>query len=128
MTAKSQARRRPVRAVERVHHDNEPRSLAANLIRCATSREAKIAYVAIGTIGLTALAVAIIGPRRIEQQVIRPIRGRVGQVGQEAERLWSESRPLREQFADLFQSAGSSAGRERLVRSFQSWIGHFRAT
>jgi NAD/NADP transhydrogenase alpha subunit len=125
MTAKSQARRRPVRAVERVHHENEPRSLTASLIRCATSREAKMAYVAIGAIGLTALAVAIVGPRRIEQQVIRPIRGR---VGQEAERLWSESRPLREQFAQLVQSAGSTAGRERLVRSFQSWIGHFRAT
>jgi hypothetical protein len=125
MTAKSQARRRPVRAVERVHHDDEPRTLAASLIRCATSREAKIAYVAIGTIGLTALAVAIIGPRRIEQQVIRPIRGR---VSQEAERLWSESRPLREQIAELVQSAGSHDGRERLVRSFQSWLGHFRAT
>ncbi len=124
MTAKSQARRRPVRAVEQVHRD-EPRTLAASLLRCATSREAKIAYVAIGVIGLSALAVAIIGPRRIEQQVIRPIRGR---VGQEAERLWSESRPLREQFAELVQSAGSASGRERLVRSFQSWIGHFRAT
>lgn len=127
MTAKSQARRRPVRAVEQVHRD-EPRTLAAGLLRCATSREAKIAYVAIGVIGLSALAVAIIGPRRIEQQVIRPIRGRVGQVGQEAERLWSESRPLREQFAELVQSAGTASGRERLVRSFQSWIGHFRAT
>ena len=124
MTAKSQARRRPVRAVEQVHRD-EPRTLAAGLLRCATSREAKIAYVAIGVIGLSALAVAIIGPRRIEQQVIRPIRGR---VGQEAERLWSESRPLREQFAELVQSAGTATGRERLVRSFQSWIGHFRAT
>ena len=124
MTAKSQARRRPVRAVEQVHH-SESRSLVGGLVRAATSREAKIAYVTIGAIGLTALAVAIIGPRRIEQQVIRPIRGR---VGQEAERLWSQSQPLREQIADLVQSAGSGAGRERLVRSFQSWIGHFRAT
>jgi hypothetical protein len=34
---------------------------------------------------------------------------------------------LRQQIASLFQSATPS-GRERLVRSFQSWIGHFHAT
>jgi hypothetical protein len=28
----------------------------------------------------------------------------------------------------LIQRATSEAGREKLVRNFQSWIGHFRAT
>jgi hypothetical protein len=98
-------------------------SLGARLLRAATSPQAKTAYVVIGALGLTALAVAVVGPRRIERQVIRPIRGR---VGQQAERLWDEARPLRAQIATLFDSAG--AGREQLVRSFQSWIGHFHAS
>ena len=41
--------------------------------------------------------------------------------------MWADSKPLREQIAGLFQAAGP-AGREKLVRSFQSWIGHFHAT
>ena len=124
MTAATRSRRRPVRAVEQVHRSGRP-SRSSGLVRAATSREAKIAYVVIGTVGLAALAVAIIGPKRIEREVIRPVRGK---VEQEAERLWDESRPLREQMASLVNAAATPAGRERLVRSFQSWIGHFHAT
>lgn len=116
------ARRRAVRAEEQVHRPARP-SLAANMMRAATSREAKAVYIVIGTVGLAALAVAIIGPRRIQQEVIRPLRGR---VEHETARLWDNSQPLREQIAGLLNSAG--AGRDRLVRSFQSWIGHFGAT
>jgi hypothetical protein len=114
---------RPIRAIE---HVRTPRlSLKANLLRVATSPAAKVAYIAIGTAGLAALAVAIIGPKRLKQDVIHPIQGR---VGEETERLWDESGPLRRQIAGLFSSAASPSGRERLVRSFQSWIGHFHAT
>jgi hypothetical protein len=122
MTTATRSRRRPVRAVERVHQPGRT-SLAGSVVRAATSREAKIAYAVIGTIGLAALAVAIIGPKRLEQQVIRPLRGR---MEEHTARLWDESGPLREQIAGLFDAAG--AGRERLVRSFQSWIGHFHAS
>jgi hypothetical protein len=118
---RSQPRRPPVRAVERA---NPPRTgLAATMVRAATSPQAKMVYVVVGTMGLAALAVAIIGPKRIEREVIRPLRGR---VGEEAEKLWTESRPLRAQIASLFDTAGE--GRERLVRNFQSWIGHFHAS
>lgn len=116
------ARRHHSRALEQEHHTARP-SLAASLVRAATSRPAKAAYIVIGTIGLTALAVAIIGPKRIEQEVLRPIRGR---ARHEAERLWNDSQPLRDQIGSLFNAAG--AERERLVRSFQSWIGHFHAS
>ena len=78
----------------------------------------------LGTAGLAALAVALIGPKRLEREVIKPLRGA---IEPQAEKLWADSRPLREQIAGLFKSA-SPGGRERLVRSFQSWIGHFHAT
>jgi NAD/NADP transhydrogenase alpha subunit len=95
------------------------------MYRAATSPAAKATYVAIGTVGLAALAIAIFGPRRFQQQVVQPIRT---SVSDQAERLWSEAQPLRRQLGGLIERAGNEAGREKLVRSFQSWIGHFKAT
>ncbi len=117
------SRRRPVRAVTQVHRVTQS-SLSGRLLRLAASPAARTAYVVIGTAGLAALAVALIGPRRLEREVLRPLRSA---IEPQAEKLWSESRPLRDQIAGVFRSA-SPSGRERLVRSFQSWIGHFNAT
>jgi len=117
-------RRRAVRAPLRVHHAEGRRSLAASLVRAATSRPARVAYVAIGAAGLAALAIAIVGPKRIERDVIKPLRD---SIEPQAEKLWADARPLRVQIARLFQAAPPS-GREKLVRTFQSWIGHFHAT
>ena len=118
------SRRRPVRAVTQVHRGVTEPSLSARLLRLATSRPAIATYVVIGTAGLAALAVALIGPRKLERQVLKPLRSA---IEPQAERLWAESRPLRDQIAGLFRAA-SPSGRERLVKSFQSWIGHFHAT
>jgi hypothetical protein len=125
VTASSvRSRRRPVRAVQQVHRADTHSSLSGRLLRLAVSRPAKTAYAVIGTAGLAALAVALIGPKRLEREVIKPLRDA---TFPQAEKLWSDSRHLREQIASLFQAAGPG-GRERLVRSFQSWIGHFHAT
>ncbi len=94
------------------------------LLGLATSRPARIAYVVVGAAGLAALAVALIGPRRLERGVLKPLRGA---IEPQAEKLWAESKPLRNQLAHLFRDA-SPSGRARLVRNFQSWIGHFHAT
>lgn len=119
----TRTRRRPARAVQQVHR-SAPRSITTNLLRLAGSRTARAAFVVIGTAGLAALTIALIGPKRLEREVLRPLRGA---IEPQAEKLWADSRPLREQIAGLFHSAGP-AGRERLVKNFQSWIGHFHAT
>ena len=134
-TASVRSRRRPVRAVEQVRHTVTKPSLIATVSRIALSRQARTAYVVLGTAGLAALAVAVVGPKRIERDVIKPLRGAIepqaeklwGAIEPQAEKLWAESRPLRDQIAGLFKSATPS-GREQLARSFQSWIGHFHAT
>jgi hypothetical protein len=123
-TASVRSRRRPVRAVEQVHHTVTRPSLLASVTRLALSRPARTAYVVLGTVGLAALAVAIVGPKRIEREVIKPLRGA---IEPQAEKLWADSRPLRDQIAGLF-TAATPAGREKLVKNFQSWIGHFHAT
>jgi len=117
-------RRRAVRAVTKVAHATPRRSLANTVSRIATSPQARAAFVTIGAIGLTAIAVAVVGPKRIEKDVIKPLRDR---LEPQAEKLWEDSKPLRDQIAGLFKSAPPS-GRERLVRNFQSWIGHFHAS
>jgi len=116
------SRRRPAGAV--VRRAAAKPSLTASLSRLALSRPARTAYVVIGTAGLAALAIALVGPKRLGREVLRPLRGA---IEPQAEKLWADSRPLRQQIAGLFQSA-TPTGRERLVRSFQSWIGHFHAT
>lgn len=118
------SRRRPVRAVERVHHEQSRPTMSSQILRLASTRAARTAFAVIGTAGLAALAVAIVGPRRIEREVIKPLRGA---IEPRAEKLWAEARPLRDQIAQLFQSAPLT-GRARLIKNFQSWIGHFHAT
>ena len=118
------SRRRPVRAVDAVAKSSSRSSLAANISRVALSRPARAAYIVLGTAGLAALAVALVGPKRLEREVLKPLRG---VIEPQAEKLWADAKPLREQIAGLFKSA-SPSGRERLVRSFQSWIGHFHAS
>ncbi len=98
-------------------------SLAASVSRIALSRPARAAYLVLGTAGLAAIAVALVGPKRIEREVLKPLRGA---TLPQAEKLWADAKPLRDQIAGIFKTAGP--GRERLVRSFQSWIGHFHAT
>jgi hypothetical protein len=118
------SRRRPVRAVTQIHRAVTRPSLSDRLLRLAGGPAARTAYVVIGTAGLAALVVALIGPRRLEREVLKPLREH---IEPQAEKLWAEARPLREQIAGLFRSA-SPTGREGLAKSFQSWIGHFHAT
>ena len=81
------------------------------------------AYAVIGTIGLTAIAIALVGPKRLERDVLKPLQKA---VGPQAEKLWDQARPVREQLTGLFRRAGDQ--QEKLARDFQSWIGHFRAS
>lgn len=118
------SRRRPGRAAAAVAKPSSRSSLTASVSRIALSRPARAAYVVLGTAGLAAIAVALIGPKRIEREVLKPLRGA---IEPQAEKLWADAKPLRDQIAGLFKSA-SPNGRERLVRSFQSWIGHFHAS
>lgn len=107
------------------HPVSRPPRLGARLYRAATGPAAKSAYVAVGIVGLAGLAIAIFGPRRFQREIVQPVRSA---VSDQAEKLWGEAQPLRAQLSSLMQRATSEAGREKLVRNFQSWIGHFRAT
>src|SRR6476659_6035129 len=91
MATSTRTRRRPVRAVTQVRRAAQSRSLTNNLLKMAGTPTAR-----------AALAVALIGPKRIQSEVITPLRGK---LEPQAEKLWDDSKPLREQIAGLFQSA-----------------------
>jgi anti-sigma factor RsiW len=113
--AKPRRARRPAAKAAKTAPSSHP------LLRLGTP--AKAALIAAGTLGLAAIAVAIIGPRRLEREVLAPLQKA---VGPQAEKLWDQASPVREQLTGLFRRAGGE--REKLVRDFQSWIGHFRAS
>src|SRR5215475_14483727 len=100
-------RRSPTRTPSR-----PPRQGSA-FYRAATSPAAKAAYVGVAAVGLTALAIGILGPRRFQQVVIQPVRSA---VADQTERLWADARPLRNQLTDLMARAASDGTREKLVR------------
>ena len=114
------ARRRPP-----THAPSRRLRQGSAFYRVATSPAARAAYVGVAAVGLTALAIAIFGPKRFQQVVVQPVRTA---VADQTERLWAEAQPLRNQFTNLIARAASEGTREKLVRSFQSWIGHFRAS
>jgi hypothetical protein len=116
MTAR---RRPPAQAQSRSLHRGSA------LYRAATSPVARAAYVGVAAVGLTALVIAIFGPKRFQQVVVQPVRSA---VADQTERLWAEARPLRSQLSHLMARATTESGRQKLVQSFQSWIGHFRAS
>jgi hypothetical protein len=103
---------------------HRPPRQGSTFYRAATSPAARAAMVGVAAVGLTALAIAIFGPKRFQQVVVQPARSA---IADQTERLWAEAQPLRNQFTNLMARAASEGTREKLVRSFQSWIGHFRA-
>jgi hypothetical protein len=104
---------RPVR-----HRPARPRRKPAS-----SGNPVKAVAVAVGAVGLVALAVAILGPKRLQKEVLVPLQKA---VGPQAEKIWDQTRPIRSQLASVLHRAGGE--RERLARDLQSWIGHFRAS
>jgi hypothetical protein len=122
MATRSRALRSAQHANLPSHHSGRS-SFKNRLASAAGSPAAKTAYVAIGTVGLAALAIAIFGPKRFQREILKPVQSA---VGDQASQLWADSRALREQISTLFARAQNGSGRDRLVQNFQSWIGHFR--
>ena len=106
-------------------HANLPTAPKSRLAAAAMSPAAKTAYAVIGTAGLAALAIAIFGPKRFQREILKPVQNA---VSDQASQLWSDSQGLRDQISTLFAQAQSDSGRDKLVRGFQSWIGHFKAS
>ena len=82
----------------------------------------RAALVLVGTAGLVALAVTIVGPKRVRRTAL-DLRDA---VEPHAEKAWADTLALCDQIAAAFEKASPEA-RKAVVRTLRSWTGHFRA-
>lgn len=99
------------------------RTSSISVLRLASSPTAKATLAVVGAFGLAALAIAIVGPKRVRRKTLQPIGDA---LETHFEKGWDEVRPIRDQIATLFEKA-SPESRKEIARKLQSWIGHFRA-
>ena len=99
--------------------------LRARIWAAAASPAARKTYIVVGAVGLAGIALAIFGPRRFQREVLKPL---ARTAASESEKLWNDTQSLRQQFRALMGKVADPKGREVMVRDFQSWIGHFRAS
>ncbi len=87
--------------------------------------------VVIGIAGLAALGIALFGPRRFQDEIVRPISAATliplaAAVAPQADRVWAETRPWRDQVARVLASINTSEVREQLAERLTHWLDRFR--
>jgi hypothetical protein len=121
-------------AAESVSDDDAPSPRPTRRRRRAESRSASLGHLAanpvvraglvvLGTAALAALAAAVVGPKRMEREVYRPLRDA---IEPQVDKLATEAGALRDQVTALFEKTAPES-RKRLARTIEGWIGHFRA-
>ena len=88
-------------------------------------------FVVVGVTGLVALAVALFGPRRFNEQVVKPISAATlvplaAAVGPQADRVWAETRPWRDQVARVLASINTDEVRAALAERLSRWVERLR--
>jgi hypothetical protein len=91
----------------------------------------RTAAVVIGVAGLTALGVALFGPRRFQDQVLRPLSAATflplaAAVAPQADRVWAETRPWRDHVSRVLSSVNTAEVREQLADRLSHWLDRFR--
>lgn len=87
--------------------------------------------VVVGVAGLAGLGIALFGPRRFQDEVIRPIENATlvplaAAVAPQADRVWAETRPWRDHVARLLSSINTEEVREAIADRLSHWIDRLR--
>src|ERR1700690_3363776 len=88
-------------------------------------------FVVVGVVGLASLGVALFGPRRFRDDIVRPLSGATfvpiaAAVAPQADRVWEETRPWRDRVARILASINTDEVREHLAEQLKDWIDRFR--
>ena len=91
----------------------------------------RVLFVVAGVAGLAALGAAAMGSRRIREEYVKPIGAAAlapltAAVAPQADRVWEETRPWRNQMARAFASINTSDVREQVVGQLSRWIDRLR--
>ena len=87
--------------------------------------------VVVGVAGLAALGIALFGPRRFQDEVVRPFRAATlvplaAAVAPQADRVWAETRPWRDHVSRILSSVNTVEVREQLAERLTHWLDRFR--
>ncbi len=101
-----------------------PRSLLAGV-------PVRTIVVVVGLAGLTALAAALLGSRRLRDEYVRPISAATllplaAAVGPQADRVWAETRPWRDHVSRLLASINTEDVRDAIADRLSDWVQRFR--
>ena len=95
------------------------------------SHPLRAAFVVVGVVGLAALGVALIGPRRLRDEIIRPISNATyvpiaAAVAPQADRVWAETQAWRDRVGRILDSINTSEVRELVASRLAQWVERFR--
>ena len=87
--------------------------------------------VMVGVAGLVALGAALFGSRRFRDDFVRPISAATlvplaAAVAPQADRVWAETRPWRNQVARVLSSINTEDVREMIADRLSHWVDRFR--
>ena len=88
-------------------------------------------FVVAGVIGLAALGMAVFGPRRFRDEIIKPIGALAYEplaaaVAPQADRAWAETRAWRDRVGRILESINTAEVRDQVAARLANWIERFR--
>ncbi len=91
----------------------------------------RTALIVAGVAGLATLGIALFGPRRFNDEILKPIGAATlvplaAAATPQAERAWAETRPWRDYVARVLTSVNTAEVREHLAERLTQWIDRFR--
>ena len=102
------------------------RSTAVRRRKVAAPFPWRVLFVVAGVAGLTALGAAAMGSRRIREGYVKPAFAPLAAAVPQADRVWEETRPWRNQMTRALASITTSDVREQLVGQLSRWIDRLR--
>ena len=105
---------------------------AARHVRAMVAKPAvRTAIVVAGVAGLAALAVAILGQRRVREDFVRRLESVswepvTSAIAPQADRIWAETRPWRDQVTRLLSTINTDEVRELVARRLSQWMERLR--
>ncbi len=87
--------------------------------------------IVVGIAGLAALAAALLGSRRLRDEYVQPLSAATlvplaAAVAPQADRVWAEIRPWRDQVSRILASVNTRDVREALADRLSDWLARFR--
>ncbi len=121
----------PTRRAAKTQSKPLARSTAVRRRKVAAPFPWRVLFVVAGVAGLAALGAAAMGSRRIREEYVKPM-GKAAlvplaaAVAPQADRVWEETRPWRNQMARAFASINTSDVRDQVASQLSRWIDRLR--